>query len=428
MRILTISNLYPPYFIGGYELGCLDVMQRLAERGHDVTVLTSTWQVNEACVEDDGAIKVHRQLQHFIGHERASTKQLQRLNPHNRTVLLRLVREFKPDIIYLWNMAGLPPRLNFDVQQTGLPVCYYVSDLWLSRWQNEQEGLDLKWRNRKAIARSLVWHYSGLQPHPRGLKLRCVQCTSDFIKQATLQSGLKNSADVDAIYQVIHWGVEPQRFPDATTLRKEQSKQNQIEKTPRRLIYAGQLAPHKGVTTAIEAVQYLKQDGYQVHLTIAGPSTHGNHGDELRERVQSLDLQEEIEFLGPVRREKLPELLASQEIFIFPAIWDEPFSIGLLEAMAAGLAVVGTTTGGSAEIVRPEENALAFPAGDAQACAMQIKRLLDDAALLEKISVHARRLVCENFTMKKMVRRIEESLLAVVTTGGSRISAKVGST
>lgn len=408
MRILTISNLYPPYFIGGYELGCRDVMQGLVDRGHEVTVLTSTWQIQKPFVEDDGAIKVHRVLHHYIGHERASLKQLRQMNPPNRAKLLALVQEFQPDVIYIWNMAGLPLRLAFDAQQTGKPICYYVSDLWLSRWQNEQYGAIARRRDWKGVARLFLQQCSGLQPSPHGLNFHCIQCTSDFIKQATIRANLRNSADIDALYQVLHWGVDTQRF-------KEHNRRDQADKTPRRLIYAGQLAPHKGVATAIEAVGLLKQQrGYNVKLTIAGPTTHGNHGEELRELAERLALQEEIEFLGPVPREKLPELLAAQEIFIFPSLWEEPFSIGLLEAMASGLAVVSTTTGGSKEIVRHEENALAFPPGDTLSCATQIKRLLNDADLFEKISCNAQSLVCEEFTMEKMIQRIESSLQAAI--------------
>jgi glycogen synthase len=44
MRVLVLSNFYPPHFIGGYELGCRDVVEGLKARGHDVRVLTSTYK------------------------------------------------------------------------------------------------------------------------------------------------------------------------------------------------------------------------------------------------------------------------------------------------------------------------------------------------------------------------------------------------
>jgi hypothetical protein len=45
MRILVLTNFYPPHYVGGYELGCRDVVEGLRARGHQVAVLTSTYKV-----------------------------------------------------------------------------------------------------------------------------------------------------------------------------------------------------------------------------------------------------------------------------------------------------------------------------------------------------------------------------------------------
>ena len=73
----------------------------------------------------------------------------------------------------------------------------------------------------------------------------------------------------------------------------------------------------------------------------------------------------------------MPRVYADHDVFVFPSIWEEPFSIGLLEAMACGQAVVGTTTGGSAEILVDGVNSLVFPPGDPRRLARQVKRLFD---------------------------------------------------
>jgi len=60
MRVLTISNMYPPHHFGGYELSCRDVMERFRARGHIVTVLTTTVRVPN--VPDDTDANVRREL------------------------------------------------------------------------------------------------------------------------------------------------------------------------------------------------------------------------------------------------------------------------------------------------------------------------------------------------------------------------------
>ena len=47
LRICVVTNYYPPHFIGGYELGCRDIVEALKRRGHQVRVLTSTYKVDQ---------------------------------------------------------------------------------------------------------------------------------------------------------------------------------------------------------------------------------------------------------------------------------------------------------------------------------------------------------------------------------------------
>jgi glycosyltransferase involved in cell wall biosynthesis len=105
----------------------------------------------------------------------------------------------------------------------------------------------------------------------------------------------------------------------------------------------------------------------------------------------------------------MPQVYRSHDALVLPSIWDEPFSIGLLEAMASGLAVVGTTTGGSREILADGINALTFSPGDAEALATQIGRLTS-ADLRQRLGRAARRTVEERFTLAAMLERIEEFL------------------
>jgi glycosyltransferase involved in cell wall biosynthesis len=102
------------------------------------------------------------------------------------------------------------------------------------------------------------------------------------------------------------------------------------------------------------------------------------------------------------------------QVLLFPSIWEEPFSITILEAMACGLAVIGTTTGGSREILVDGENSLTFAAGDSKALAGQIERIMIDPDLRSNISKVGERLVREKFTLDRMADQIEQCLLAAI--------------
>ena len=101
VKILVVSNAYPPQHIGGYELGCRDVVEKLRLRGHTVRVLTSSFR-NGATENPPNEIQVERSLQFNVGPTDPSHDKLAECRK-----LLRSLKGFRPDVIYFWNQTGL---------------------------------------------------------------------------------------------------------------------------------------------------------------------------------------------------------------------------------------------------------------------------------------------------------------------------------
>ena len=405
LRICVVTNYYPPFFIGGYELGCRDIVEGLKARGHQVKVLTSTYQVDQP--QTDGA--VYRWLRlgqwwtpYYLRDLAARLKQ----ETGNQKAFRQLCREFKPDLIYVWNPVGISLSIVSIAQQLGLPVCYFVSDHWLEDWEIDP-GYRVWEKQRAGIRRAFLW--KGILRVLKSLKmayepappiLRNVQFASEFLKRNALA---KNRAVADA--KVIHWGVDIQRF--RITEKANQSK---------RLLFVGQVIPLKGVHTAIEALSLVVQNGHpSATLTIVGDSAMTDFKEQLRQMVSSSGLEKNVRFTGQVRREDITKFYEEHDVLIFPSVWDEPFSITVLEAMASGLAVVGTTTGGSSEILQDGVNALTFEKENAEACAACISRLLSDQQLFEAVRRKGRFTVEQKYRLEQMVDTIERSLKEVVS-------------
>ena len=69
MRILTLSNLYPPHYVGGYELRCGKVVEALRRRGHSVEVLTSNHGVGgDRPPAEDNSVNRSLRIHGFFGH------------------------------------------------------------------------------------------------------------------------------------------------------------------------------------------------------------------------------------------------------------------------------------------------------------------------------------------------------------------------
>jgi glycosyltransferase involved in cell wall biosynthesis len=407
VRILVVSNFYPPHVLGGYELGCRDVVDALRARGHAVSVLTSAHGVARPVA--DGHVFRWLRTEPLDSREfngGARRRDLIRLQVRNQRAFDRLASAVRPDVVYVWNLARLPITLALRAESRG-PVSYYVSDQWLARWSEPGWYGDAWYRavsapaHRRsrlgAAALRAAFGVARLTWPSDDLRLHDVQFCSAFLRDLTMRAG-RTPRHCD----VVHWGVDGSRFAPA-------HRPNTRRRT--RLLYVGQLLPHKGVHTAIDAVRQLHRGGDRdITLTIAGAPHQPEYAARLRHEAAASGTGDAIRFVGPQPRERLPEIYREHDVLVFPSCWDEPFAITPLEAMAAGLAVVGTLAGGSREIFEDGVNALTFAQEDAAGCAAQIARLARDAALAEAVARRGRETVLDRFTLSGMVDRIEARL------------------
>src|SRR5437763_12804 len=133
--ILLMTNMYPPHHYGGYELSCRDVVDRLRERGHEVTVLTTTTRV-EGVVEqpDERALGVLRDLDfYWDDHKLVSPPLAKRLQieRHNQAVLRDALRRTQPDVVAIWHMAAMSFGLLTSLAEPAVPLVYMVCADWL---------------------------------------------------------------------------------------------------------------------------------------------------------------------------------------------------------------------------------------------------------------------------------------------------------
>jgi heptosyltransferase-2 len=230
---------------------------------------------------------------------------------------------------------------------------------------------------------------------PNSLNLTSVIFASDYLKSVALKVG----KPVEGA-SVVHWGIDINNFP----------YQPRDSPAPNRLLYVGQIVPHKGIQTVIEALGVIKrsQGGKSLSFTIVGDyNAASEYTVHLKDIAEKCGVDDQVDFVGPVSRENLPEVYQSHHILIFPSLWDEPFGITQLEAMSSGLAVVGTGTGGSAEILENGTNGLTYSKGDAAQCAHQISRLLENGSFFNTLRRNGRKTVEKKFRIDKTVNLME---------------------
>ncbi len=182
--------------------------------------------------------------------------------------------------------------------------------------------------------------------------------------------------------QVVSNGVDSARF-QAADRTLAAALRRRVGAADRPLILAvGGIEPRKGSETLVQAIASLQRSGRRPVLAIIGGHSFQDYRD-YRERVLSslpqlgLLLDDDVMLLGTVADAELPAWYAAADVFAFPST-KEGWGLAVLEAMSAGLPVVASDLPVFREYLRPGQDALLVPVGDAPALAAALAAVLDD--------------------------------------------------
>ncbi len=142
----------------------------------------------------------------------------------------------------------------------------------------------------------------------------------------------------------------------------------------RDIVYLGSLSSEKGCDIALRAIGQLAGQGLYASVTILGD---GPEREYLEALAASMAIADQVQFLGQVT-ENLGQILARHKVMVIPSRRSETFGIVALEGIAAGCAIVASSSGGLPEAVGP--CGILFPAGNVAALAAALKQALEDNA------------------------------------------------
>jgi glycosyltransferase involved in cell wall biosynthesis len=376
MRILVITDLFPPVAFGGYELECAALVQRLRGR-HDVTVLTSDRAARRVPVDP----AVRRVLPAAGGNRVLATlaAPLQSVRAARRT--RRVLADVRPDVVYVANGIGIPQAATVIAAGAGVPVVIRLSELWYARnivagdrflrelrpdGEGDGDGVRGLWaRAARSVNRVPALRIDLSRP-----LLATVSWASEALRR---DAGVPELVDVRA-QRVIHPGSSRQATYAAMARRPA------AEPT---IAYAGRVTTAKGAEVACRAVAALRAGhGVDARLLYAGTCAPAMRR-RLRRLARRLGVSERIELLGALGEADLGELLARTHAVVLPTLEHDAFPLVALEAAAARAPVVAARVGGLPEAL-PHGCALSFAPGDAAACAAALAATLADAAATEK--------------------------------------------
>ena len=186
----------------------------------------------------------------------------------------------------------------------------------------------------------------------------------------------------------LRWGLDPARVvvvpnpaPPLDDLPSRAEAREALALSGRVVATAGRLTAQKALGDALAAI--ARVDGASLVVLGDGPER-----PRLEARRDELGLGDRVRFLGAGTRDDVVRLFRAADVALLTSAWENlPHTV--LEALAAGTPVVATAVGGVPEVVREGENGLLVAAGDVEAIAGALARLLGDDALRERLAAAA---------------------------------------
>lgn len=213
---------------------------------------------------------------------------------------------------------------------------------------------------------------------------------NQFLKQY-LQ---KKSSLKDSRINVLQNGIE-------TNCEKKESYS--IDENVFRLVIVAQLRPEKRHLDIFRTIKILKEKGFNIELDCIGAEVLPFQEQTLKRAAASLGVADNVRFKGAVQNVRA--LLPNYGCFVLPS--NDTFSNALLEAMAAGLPVVGADIGGSPEIITNYSDGLLYKFSDTTMLADCIHELILNESLRKKLGVNAVNKVHMKFSSKIMYKKYE---------------------
>lgn len=409
MKILVISELYPPYYVGGYEINCRDTVNALIDRGHEVTLLTSSWGLSRGSMQED----VYRVLEFdpiYLGNginrnPKDTIAFFKKLIQFKRRLILRknykiaqdIILQKRPDIVYLWRLQNVTIAPAICAQNMGIPIIFRVEDYWLARMKEmaEQDASPLR-----RVYRSLVFEDNIF----RQLRARNILMISQALKDYYVSVGF---SEYDM--KVIPSGLPSDLLHDPSD-RSSRSFAADDARTIR-LVYAGRIAHAKGPDIAIKALAVLNQP--LVHLDIIGTGDL-NYLEYLKQLAEQLGVEDKVHFLGKLDQDEILRRFSCYDALLFTSRWQEPFGRIVIEAMSQGVPVISVRSGGVSEIITDSENGMIVPMDDPISMADSIRKLIQDRAFAATLRRNAFTTVKTKFNLEQLTTCFEEYICDIL--------------
>jgi len=371
-RVLIVSQLFPPYFIGGAEIAAYEQSKMLKKMGWEVKIFAG---------------KINNSIKRYALTKEKNELDIMRINLHDidfyhdkylnidkeqiREMFRQQLYDYAPDVVHFHNIYGLSLGMVEDCKKFKIPVVMTLHDYWGICPKNlllDEKGSICNINDGTcSICQNHITSESGIDVSSFQRNSTYVQIykkadiiisPSKYVAEKFIERSIPREK-----FKILKYGIDLSRFKN---IKKSKTKKIRIS-------FIGQIIWHKGLDTFLQALLTLNDyEKSKIEVSIIGT------GDKVftaycRDLVKNLSF---VKFLGKIDSEKMHEFYGSIDLLVVPSRWPENSPLVVQEAMACGIPVLGSDLGGMPELIKDGIDGFIFKHNDVISIAEKLKSII----------------------------------------------------
>lgn len=387
MRLLTLTNLYPPQHLGGFGLCMERLVRGLGGMGYETHVLTSD---QPYLGRDRSDPRVIRSLE-LLGSYQNGVSRLndaeeeERRRANNGEKLEQMLEAVQPQACLVGNLDLLGTALLHQVCARGIATIQHVGFMAAPYPPQDFPGTP---NYRMAFA-------------------------SREVQRLLLAQGWPVTE-----HPVVHPPLDPCIGLNSPIRAVEPSG-------PLRIGYSGLVMHSKGVHTLLEACVLLRQWGIPFHLELAGKAFSPDYQHQLQRYAQEQGISLHLNWLGFLEGQAIPEFYNRLDVLVFPSMHPESFGMVVAEAMAQGVVPISTGVGGAFEVITHGVDGLLCDPGESHSVASALYWCHRNRDALAAMGRRAQRHARQRFSTSQSAKVLDLHYQQMLGNGASFRAPKV---
>lgn len=388
-RIITVSNYFPPNFVGGAEIIAYN-QARTMQEDELARVIAFSLDVTNKCEpgtvylqEIEGVLVVRV----AVLEDNFNQSGINFFDVYVNEVFDELCKLVKPNVVHCHNIIGTSLGIVDIAKNNNAKVCVTLHDNWGFCYKNT--SLD----NFGEVCTKTLYCEKCMENLTFGGVVIPIGIRRNYFRRIfeRMDAYISPSAYLANSYikagfgfhkmNVIWNGIDFDKF----------QKINKIPSDKLRITFIGFFGKHKGVELLIKAVGLLGNRDIEINLVGAG-----DEQENYKIIAAECGILHQLRFWGKLANQDIVNAYAETDIYCLPSIWPENQPVSITEAMACGIPVIASNLGGNKELVQDGVTGYLFEAGDYMDLAAKIKIFIDNKELMETYGNAGKSIMAQN--------------------------------